>query len=178
MSTATASNPESDSQKPRCRRLLLIALSLLLGSQLVACGGSTQQEEAVKTGLHVQNAYMKRPVPGRAMTAAYATLINYTQDTLCFVGFETDVANAVELHVTEPVGGPNSQRVAMRRIREQCIAPDARLTLKPGGMHLMIMGLIDQDLPESVTLRLGTSSGRLFATEFATVPFNYSPENL
>ena len=112
------------------------------------------------------------------MTAAYATLINYTPDTLCLAGFDTAVATAVELHVTEPVGGANSQRVAMRRIHEQCIGPNERVDLKPGGKHLMVMGLTDQELPESVTITLSTSTGHVFATEFAVVPFNYSPENL
>lgn len=112
------------------------------------------------------------------MTAAYATLINRLPEELCFVGFESDIAKSVELHVTEPVGGANSQRVAMRRIDKQCIAPGERVTLQPGGKHLMIMGLSDDKLKDTATLRLGTSSGRLFAAEFAVVPFNYSPENL
>ncbi len=173
MSTAPATTPAIN-----CGLLLTVFVTLV-ASLLSACGDSAEgSADAVKTGLHLQNAYIKRAVPGRSMTAAYATLINYTPDTLCFVGFESDVATAVELHVTEPVGGPNSQRVAMRRINEQCLAPSARVTLKPGGMHLMVMGLTDQELPESVTIRLGTASGRLFATEFTTVPFNYSPENL
>ena len=69
----------------------------------------------------------------------------------------------------------------MRQIHEQCLNPGERVTLAPGGKHLMVMGLTDNALPESssaVTLRLGTSSGRLFAAEFAVVPFNYSPQNL
>jgi len=192
MSTAPASHLKPSSTEPlhrheltpwrdsiRARRSLLAVIIMLSGSQLGACGGSAEgSAEAVKHGLHVQNAYIKRAVPGRSMTAAYATLINYTNDELCFVGFESNLAAAIELHVTEPVGGPNSQRVAMRRIHEQCIAPNTRVVLQPGGKHLMVIGLTTQHLPESVTIRLGTSSGRLFATEFATVPFNYSPENL
>ncbi len=126
------------------------------------------------------------------MTAAYATLINYSPDELCFVDYSTAVARAVELHVTEPVGGPDSQRVAMRRIPEQCIAPGERVTLKPGGKHLMIMGLDASALPAppkpphtgepqsypTTQLRLGTRDGRLFTAEFAVVPFNYSAQNL
>lgn len=146
---------------------------------LGACSNEPKNESATdKTGLHLQQAYIKRAIPGRSMTAAYATFINYTPDTLCLVGFETAVAKTVELHVTEPVGGANSQRVAMRQIHEQCIAPGERVSLQPGGKHLMVMGLTDQELPESVTIKLGTSTGRLFAAEFAVVPFNYSPENL
>ena len=175
-----------------------IATLLVASLALPACSDPTNPPSASLSGLHVQDAYIKRAVPGRKMTAAYATLINHTPDRLCFIGFEADFATRVELHVTEPVGGPDSQRVAMRQIHEHCLAQGATTTLEPGGKHLMIMGLHDNALintesvqtpPPSndasnkisdhqVAIRLGTSTGRLFEAKFAVVPFNYSPQNL
>lgn len=160
------------------------ALHHIIGTILVAsllitgCSGATDTTKA--PGLHVQDAYIKRAVPGRKMTAAYATLINGLPDTLCFVGFEANFATRIELHVTEPVGGPNSERVAMRRLHEQCLGAGEQLVLAPGGKHLMIMNLDDEALSTATTatIRLGTKDGRLFAAEFAVVPFNYSPQNL
>ena len=166
-----------NSHASRQTTCLAIALATAVCLALSACSDASTPA----ADLQVQDAYIKHAVPGRKMTAAYATLTNHSADQLCFVGFEADFASRIELHVTEPVGGSDSQRFAMRRIDEQCLAPGERVTLEPGGKHLMVMGLYDNGLPPetvTATIRLGTRNGRSFEAEFAVVPFNYSPQNL
>ena len=109
------------------------------------------------------------------MTAAYATFINNDKSELCLVGFSSNLASSVELHSTEPVGGPDSSRVAMRPIPQLCIEPGGRAELAPGGKHLMVMG-IDTLPQDAVELRIGSSDGRLFSASFSVKPFNYTAE--
>jgi len=123
-----------------------------------------------KTGLHLQEAYIKTVIPGRSVTAAYATLYNHDSEALCLVGFDAAFASTVELHETRRTGGPNSDRVAMHAVPELCIEPGGSATLAPGGMHLMVMGLT-QLPPDQATIRFGTKSGRAFAAEFSVRPF-------
>ena len=122
----------------------------------------------------MQQAYIKAPVPGRSMTAAYATFINRDSEPMCLVGFEAEIARAIELHSTERAGGPNSQRTVMRHLPRLCLASGERVALEPGGKHLMVMGV--DALPEAAaTLRIGTAEGRLFEASFEVQPFNYLP---
>ena len=113
------------------------------------------------------------------MTAAYAKITNNEPETLCLTDFSATFASAIELHITESVGDPASGRVAMRHLPELCIEPGQTAELKPGGMHLMVMGLedlpspstsADAELPE-VSLQLGTSKGQAFETSFQVRPF-------
>ena len=150
---------------------LLSVLTVLLA--LSACSDPDREEKA---GIYLDDAYIKTAVPGRSLTAAYATIINHDPEPLCFVHFAAPFAQTIELHVTEPTGASESGRVRMRRIPKLCLEPGEQAQLEPGGMHLMVMGL-DKGLapgPDSapVALTLGTDSGRAFEGLFRVQPFN------
>lgn len=140
---------------------------------LTACADAGSEH---KTGIYLDHAYIKTAVPGRTLTAAYATIINHDPEPLCFVRFAAPFAQAIELHVTEPTGAPDSGRVRMRRIPRLCLEPGQQAQLEPGGMHLMVMGLAN-DLAtgpdsEPVAITLVTDNGRAFAGRFRVEPFN------
>ena len=147
-----------------------LAPLLLLISLVNGCGGPS---DLAKTGIYLDDAYIKTAVPGRTMTAAYATIINHEPETQCLVHFSAAFADRIELHVTEPVGDANSGRVRMRELTELCLDSGERAELKPGGMHLMVMGLqgLDATTP-SVPIVIGTSTGRAFEGRFQIKPFS------
>ncbi|MBT1452223.1 copper chaperone PCu(A)C [Glaciecola sp. XM2] len=72
--------------------------------------------------------------------AAYAQLTNPSDAEIVLVGASVDesIASMVELHETNMVNG-------MMRMQELeqgiAIAPGASVSMQPGGMHFMIMGL-------------------------------------
>ena len=157
-------------------------ITLLLA--LSACSDTTTHK---KTGLYLDNAYIKTVVPGRSMTAAYATLINHDPNTLCLEAFSAPFAQSIELHVTEPIGDPDSGQVRMRRLPKLCLEPGDQTQLAPGGMHLMVMGVTglsgadvksaaedEEKEQEAVTVPivLGTTDGRAFEGRFLVLPFN------
>jgi len=133
-------------------------------------------DNAPKTGIYLDNAYIKTAVPGRSLTAAYATIINHAPQQLCLASFSAPFARAIELHVTEPTGAPESGRVRMRQVPQLCLEPGEKAQLEPGGMHLMVMGLDGTTAPnpnsDPVAITIGTTDGRAFRGMFRVQPFN------
>jgi periplasmic copper chaperone A len=85
--------------------------------------------------LEVSNAWA-RATPGRAETgAAYVTIQSPTADRLLSAG--SPVAKKVELHTMEMAG----MVMKMRPIAALDIPAGQPVTLKPGGEHIMLMGL-------------------------------------
>jgi periplasmic copper chaperone A len=107
-------------------RILLFAAAMML-----AAGAALAQ-----TGqLQVENAWA-RATPGRSETgAAYVTIQSATADRL--VGASTPVAKKAELHTMEMSG----MVMKMRPIAGVDIPAGQPVTLAPGGVHIMLLGL-------------------------------------
>ncbi len=144
--------------------ILVPALVLAL---LLSTGCSTP------AALQVSDAYIKQPVPGRQMTAAYATFTNHTNQSICLAEFSGTFADSIELHATETLAGADgSDRVRMVHLPELCMEPGTSAMLAPGGKHLMIMGVRDLS-PTSVSINILSSTGSTVAAEFEVQAFNY-----
>ena len=91
-----------------------------------------------------------RATPAGARTgAAYLTLTNKAKSTDRLMGATTPVAEKVQFHkVTEKDG-----IVRMRELRSIEIAPGDKLILKPGNIHIMMVGL-KQPLKQGQTFPL------------------------
>ena len=113
---------------------------LLLLPALLACG-----EEAQRRPISLENAWA-RPAPGfpgeagtraPSNTAVYLEIRNPGPRPDRLLGGETPAATSVEIHETVLEGD-----VARMRRREGLdLAPDRVLVLRPGGLHLMLLGL-------------------------------------
>lgn len=90
-------------------------------------------------------------VPGRtgsdSRSAAYFTLRNRGATAVRLVGGSTPGAALVEVHETELV----SDVMTMRRIDGVEVPPGDSVGLRPGGLHLMLLGLT-RSLVEGETL--------------------------
>jgi hypothetical protein len=72
------------------------------------------------------------------------------------VGAESDVAEAVELHISEMKG----EVMTMRPIEYVEVPANGQAELKPGGMHIMLIGLKrDLKAGEKVALTLVFENG-------------------
>jgi periplasmic copper chaperone A len=76
---------------------------------------------------------------GSGMTSLFGTIENLTDHDLEIVAAETPVAESVELH--EIIIDDDGQEVMQEIQRGFLIPADAALEMKPGGDHLMLMGL-------------------------------------
>ena len=92
---------------------------------------------AFAAGLSVTNAWSRSTPPVAKVGVVYFTLTNDTGKSDRLLKLSTSVAEKVEVHRTEVLDG-------IARMREVAVLHvDAGQTLefKPGGMHVMLMGL-------------------------------------
>lgn len=89
-------------------------------------------------------------------SAAYMTLVNAGATDDAVVGATTDASDVVELHETTMEG----DLMRMNPVTEIVIPANGEVELKPGGLHIMLIGL-KQDLQagDTVNLTLNLRSG-------------------
>lgn len=109
----------------------MLGMTLLITGLLLGAGAASAQ-----TGqLAVDNAWA-RATPGKSATgAAYLTIHSPTADRL--VAAATPVAEKAELHTMSMAG----MVMKMRPIEGVDIPAGQPVSLKPGGMHIMLIGL-------------------------------------
>lgn len=120
-------------------------------------------ESVEATGIEVKSAWARPALPGMN-TALYFTLTNASTDAIAIIGIETDVAERAEMHrttltrKTDSDGRP-TQMMTMEPVTMYEVPAGGSLTLKPGGFHIMLLG-VTRDLLEGerieVTLRTAT----------------------
>jgi copper(I)-binding protein len=103
------------------------ALTLCLAFVLPACARECAPQ--VKDGW-IRLAPVKMP-----MLAGFGRIENHCPKPVTIVGVSSPAFGDVSLHETRIIDGVSR----MRGLPELRIAPDAAATLKPGGMHLMLM---------------------------------------
>jgi protein SCO1 len=84
-------------------------------------------------------------------TAGYVTILNRGMAPDALLSATADVATSVEVHETRNMSG----MMMMERVPRIVVPPGARVELKPGGYHLMLIGLKHALIPgQTVTLTL------------------------
>ena len=107
------------------RALFVIALTL------VASASSASDE------LIISDAWVRATPPGKMMTAGYASIENMSKDVITITGVSAQVAGHTSLHETRI----ERDRSTMRPVAELSIQAGERVSLKPGGLHIMLMKL-------------------------------------
>lgn len=92
--------------------------------------------------LSVTSAWMRGVPPGQSNSAAYMQLTNNSAEVRTLVAVSTTQAHAVEIHESTQVEG----MWRMRRLPEIVIPAGATFELRPGGVHLMVFGLVQTPL--------------------------------
>jgi copper(I)-binding protein len=107
------------------RLLAIIACQLIAGAALAQTGT-----------VEITDSWA-RATPGKAETgAAYLTIVSSVADRL--ISVSTPVAQKAELHTMSMEAGV----MKMRPLGGIDLAPGEKVTLKPGGMHIMLTGLV------------------------------------
>jgi len=87
--------------------------------------------------LHIQQPWSRPTVAAVPVGVVYVDLKNDGDKMERLLSASSDVAERVELHASVMDG----QMMRMRQIHTVDIAPKSTTQLKPGGMHIMLMGL-------------------------------------
>lgn len=121
------------------RRLILAAAASLL-LPLGALAQST---------VTVSGVWVRETVPGRNVTAAYATVENPGTADLQIVGASAEVAGRVEMHEMMRSG----DMMKMSPVKAITVPAKGKVELKPGGLHIMLFDL-KRPLKEGETVEL------------------------
>lgn len=85
----------------------------------------------------VEKAWARSTPPGAANGAAFMTLVNAGSKDNALVAAESDAAGTVELHTHIMEEGV----ARMRQVPEIPVPAGGRTELRPGGLHIMLIGL-------------------------------------
>ncbi|USE38549.1 copper chaperone PCu(A)C [Endozoicomonas sp. SCSIO W0465] len=113
-------------------------------------------KEQSKPEVQLLNASARATKPGMSSSAAYMTIYNGTHEAIQIRSLSSPVAAKTELHTTEM----NNGMMKMRRVDNLTIKPGDKLELKPGGYHVMLMGLkkpiaTNSEVPVTITFSNG-----------------------
>jgi copper(I)-binding protein len=125
----------------------------LLLEEIVATGAMAQEAAIVLEKPWVRRAAaMPDAKPGAPSTAGgYLTVVNRGKVPDALISATADVAERVEVHETRNMSG----MMMMEKVARVELAPGARVELKPGSYHLMLIGLKRSLKPgEAVNLTL------------------------
>ena len=98
---------------------------------LSAMSGSTFAE------LIVENAHIRESIPGAPNSAAFMILKNASEQDVVLTSVTSKLARATELH--NHINDEGVMR--MREVPEIVVPAGQSVELKPGGLHVMFMGL-------------------------------------
>ena len=148
-----------------------LALALMVGGQGLADShghkkhGHSIMKKMGQTmkGLTVKGGWARASTPGAKNGAAYVTIMNHGMKSDALIGVLSDVSAKVELHSHKNDGGV----MRMRQVVSVPVPAHSVAELKPGGDHIMLMGLKRPlKAGDHIMLRLSFQSG---ATEILKV---------
>lgn len=119
----------------RSMHLLTVVFAFLFSSSVLA-------------KLVVEDGYVRKPIPGRSMSAAFMSINNTGKEDIVLKTASIEGAKSVEVHTHSHKDGV----MRMRQLHELTIKAGETVVLEPGGLHLMIFGI--KTLPESPQLTL------------------------
>jgi periplasmic copper chaperone A len=91
--------------------------------------------------IKIENAWLQGVPPVAEATAAYMRIRNLSQLPLRLVGASSSIATRIDLMITTRHSRNGQQIMGMENVDSLEIPAGGELELKPGGNHLMVMGL-------------------------------------
>ena len=107
------------------RALFVVALTLVASASVAS------------DNLVISDAWVRATPPGKMMTAGYASIENMSNDVITIMGVSAEIAGHTSLHETRI----ERDRSTMRPVAQLSIKAGERISLKPGGLHIMLMKL-------------------------------------
>jgi copper(I)-binding protein len=97
---------------------------------------------AGNTSIRIEDAWLQAVPPVAEATAAYMKITNLGQQSVQLVGASSPIATKVEPMITTRNERNGQEIMGMESVEHLEIPAGGVLELKPGGNHLMVMGLI------------------------------------
>jgi copper(I)-binding protein len=139
---------------------LLFPAGVAIALTLVTLFYFSRNVEPAPAEIEVTKAWARATPPGASVGAVYLTIANRGGTADRLVSVASPAAQSAMLHQTTEDGGVSTMREA-----EGSISPQSTLDMRPGGAHIMLMGLtgpLKAGETVEVTLQF-ENSGRLTA---------------
>lgn len=133
----------------RVASITLLASMLALG--LHACNAEAQNS------ISVSNPQVRSTAAGQRVTGAFMLLKNATAADIDLTAAKSDIASMTEIHESSMKNG----MMEMNQVDKITIPAHGTAELKPGGFHIMLMGLkqqLSQGEKTSITLTFSDNS--------------------
>jgi copper(I)-binding protein len=132
-------------------------ISILALAATFAWSDTAGAQNASIGSLEIRDAWVRESIGPAKTAAGYLELHNGGQEAVTVTGISSESAERAQLHATVRDGDV----IHMRPLESIAIAPGKTVTLQPGGMHIMFMG-VDEPLRPGmqINLTLRLSNGR------------------
>ncbi|MCF7983873.1 MAG: copper chaperone PCu(A)C [Thiohalocapsa sp.] len=129
----------------------------LAAAWLISSGfGLFGQAALAGDALNVGDPYARAVPPGQPNSAVFMQIENGGSEDRALVSAQSPAADVVELHTHRMQDG----MMQMRRVERIALPAGETVTLEPGGLHVMLIGLKQQLSPgDEVDLTLGLDDG-------------------
>ena len=137
-----------------------------LKNTLTGCAVLTFSIGAYAGDVSISSAWSLALPPVSGNGAVYLVVDNHGSEADMLMGVQTDVAQKVELHTTSHDHG----QMKMHHQHSLEIPGNSSLTMRPGGHHIMLMGLVEPLIPgQKFSLTLNFMNGGEIKTEVEVV---------
>jgi len=126
----------------------LQSVVLACGLALASVSGSVMAGDAASQ-IMIKDAYARAVPPGQPNSASFMIITNNSANDVALVAAESSVSKVTELHTHTMEGG----MMKMRQVPKIDLPAGKTVMLKPGGFHVMLIGL-KQDLMPGQTVEL------------------------
>ncbi|WP_072681240.1 copper chaperone PCu(A)C [Arcobacter sp. LA11] len=89
------------------------------------------------SNIEIKDAYARATPPGLPNSAAFMTISNPSSSDISLIDVKTTISNVAELHTHEMKNG----MMKMYQVPKIEIKAHSKTILKPGGFHVMLLGL-------------------------------------
>lgn len=140
-------------------KITSLVASALAGSLI----GTAAFAQASLNDLSFEEPWIRGSVPGQKNGAGYLVITNQGDQPMALISAESDSADRIELHTIVREGGV----AKMREVKEVPVPANGSVTLKPGGYHVMFIGLnapfkTGQTVPVTLNFANGQSTDITF----------------
>ncbi len=111
---------------------------LVLFFLFVVAGCGSSQGRRTSVGIKVEDPWIREPPAGADTAALYMKIINKGDVSEYLVSVETNISEKNKIHRTHVTSDGISHMEAISKLE---IPPSRELVLKPGGIHVMLLGL-------------------------------------
>lgn len=126
------------------------SVSVIMSLMLLVLTGQAWAQSAADS-VKVDDPYVRAVPPGQPNSASFMTLQNSSGSDHALVGAESPVAKVVELHTHIEMDG----MLSMRPVERIELPAGESVELRPGGLHVMLLGLQQKLNPgDKVPVRL------------------------